>query len=78
MKALIILAVLTLSGCSTTNGWDKGTALLEQGPNFTKPGAEVNHASDIPTASGTVITSRGTYVVNRVGNTVSVIGGYRR
>jgi hypothetical protein len=79
MKLILILATLSLTGCATQSGWDYGTALLDKGPVvYQMPQAPSNGVSDIRTSTSTVITNNSTYVVNRVGNTVSVIQSGKR
>jgi hypothetical protein len=78
MKSIIAVIVLaTLSGCATQhtmNGWDYGTALLERGPIVNQmPQSRSNGVSDIRTGTTTYNLPSGSYQVNTVGNTVTVI-----
>jgi hypothetical protein len=82
MKTILILVTSMLTGCATQhtlNGWDYGTALLDKGPVvYQMSQSPSNGVSDIRTSTSTVITNNSTFVVNRVGNTVSVIQSGKR
>lgn len=74
MKTVLAISVLLLSGCANLNGWEHGGRLLERGPIIYQiPQSAPNGVSDIVTGTTTVSTPGGSYQVNRVGNSVSVI-----
>ena len=74
MKIILAVSVLTLSGCANLNGWEHGGRLLAQGPIIYQiPQAQPNGVSDIVTGTTSYNLPGGSYQVNRVGNSVSVI-----
>ena len=75
MKTILgVMALVSLSGCANLNGWEHGTRLLDRGPIvYQLPQSQSNGVSDIRTGTTTYNLPTGTFQVNRVGNTVSVI-----
>ena len=74
MKTVIVASAVLLTGCATESGWDRGTRLLDAGPIiYQMPQSAPNGVADIRTGTTTYNLSSGSYQVNRVGNSVSVI-----
>jgi hypothetical protein len=75
MRALTaILIASSLTGCANLNGWEHGGRLLERGPVVHQmPQSQSLGVADIRTGTATYNLPGGSYQVNTVGNTVTVI-----
>jgi hypothetical protein len=74
MKMALIVCSLVLTGCANMNGWEHGGRLLERGPIVHQmPQGQSLGVADIRTGTTTYNLPTGSFQVNTVGNTVTVI-----